>query len=267
MTTQLTQSVLKALRDYIDKNECGLKLKAQYFDGISSASTEAQKLGQWFEFKATGALPPYGDKNVPQPNLLKSGKLSTSYARMEAQVLNFKKLLSAYDVKIISVGDENFNYGQARGTPDIIAEIDGELSIIDIKASGLIRDKWSEFGWENIANSYKPKMKIITQAVHYKYIAKNLYKKDDVPFYFWVFSTTNQDDYRIIKVELDDDEYALHQQELSDAIRFLAKEEKRGFKAHPSLKRCRGCALAKTCAYASPIAEIEEVYYSSAITT
>lgn len=266
MANQLSQSVLKALRDYIDKKECGLKLKAQYFDGMIMPPSEAQKLGQWFEYKATGGLPPYGG-GVPQEKTLKSGKLATSYARMEEQVKNFHTLCKKYNVKILSIGDEKFNYGQAKGTPDIVAEIDGELSIIDLKASGLIRDKWSDFGWEDIANPYKPKVKILTQAMHYKYIAQNLYGKEDVPFYFWVFSTTNPSDHRIIRVEIDEDDYALHERELSDAITFLEKEQKRGFKAHPSLQRCSGCPLAAKCPHAAPVAEVEVVYYSSQITT
>ena len=108
-------------------------------------------------------------------------------------------------------------------------------------------------------------MKLLTQAVHYKYIARNLFQTDDVPFYFWVFSTTNEKDYRIIKVEVDEDEYDLHERELADAKVYLEKQLKDGFKAKPSMLRCRNCPLAYDCKHKTEFAEVEKVYYTSQI--
>ena len=70
-------------------------------------------------------------------------------------------------------------------------------------------------------------MKVLTQAIHYKYIARNLFQTDDVPFYFWIFSTTNEKDYRILKVEIDEDEYDLHERVLRDAKVFWSKRLKK----------------------------------------
>tara|TARA_B100000927_G_scaffold285348_1_gene275329 strand:+ start:1007 stop:1810 length:804 start_codon:yes stop_codon:yes gene_type:complete len=259
---KISQSILKRMKDYIEGEECGLKIKAQYVDGVVFPPSEAQLLGQWFEYECTGAMPPYDSERVPEPKRLKNGNLAKAYERMEYQVANFKALLKHYGIKIISIGEE-IQYGDARGTTDIIAEVDGQIAIIDLKASGLIRDKWNPLGWEDIANSYKPKMKVLTQAIHYKYIAKNLYQTDDVPFYFWIFSTTNEKDNRIIKVEIDEDEYDLHERELADAKVYLEKQLENGFEPRPSMLRCRNCPLAHSCDHKTEFAEVESVYYSS----
>ena len=261
---KISQSILKSMRSYIEGEECGLKIQAQYVDKVVFPPSDAQLLGQWFEYECTGALPPYDSENIPEPKRLKNGNLAKAYERMEYQVANFKALLKHYNIEIQSVGEE-ISYGNARGTTDIIAKVDGQIAIIDLKASGLIRDKWNPIGWEDIANPYKPKMKLLTQAVHYKYIARNLFQTDDVPFYFWIFSTTNEKDNRIIRVEVDEDEYDLHERELEDAKNYLEIQLKNGFKANPSMLRCRSCPLASTCKHKAEFAEVEKVYYTSQI--
>ena len=133
----ISQSILKRMQDYIEGEECGLKIKAQYVDGVVFPPSDAQLLGQWFEYECTGALPPYDSERIPEPIRLKNGNLSKAYERMSYQVANYKALLKHYDVKIKSIGEE-IQYGNARGTTDIIAEVDGQIAIIDLKASGLI---------------------------------------------------------------------------------------------------------------------------------
>jgi hypothetical protein len=259
---KISQSILKRMQDYIEGEECGLKIKAQYVDGIVFPPSDVQLLGQWFEYICTGGLPPYDSERIPEAKRLKNGNLAKAYERMDYQMANYKALLKHYDVKIKSIGEE-IEYGDARGTTDIIAEVDGQIAIIDLKASGLIRDKWNPMGWEDIANDYKPKMKVLTQAIHYKYIARNLFQTDDVPFYFWIFSTTNEKDNRIIKVEIDEDDYALHERVLRDAKVYLEKTLKNGFKARPSMLRCRSCPIAHSCKEKTEFAEVETVYYTS----
>ena len=65
---KITQSILKNMRDYIDGKECGLLFKARYVDGLRTPSTKSQALGNWFEYKCTGALNPY-DPTVPEATI------------------------------------------------------------------------------------------------------------------------------------------------------------------------------------------------------
>ena len=128
---KITQSILKNMRDYIDGKECGLLFKARYIDGKRFPSNKAQDLGNWFEYKCTGALNPY-DPTVPEPKISYKGtpkeKLAADYQRMEKQVENFKEAVKHYNVEIISTG-ETLEFGKAKGTCDIIAKVNGELSI------------------------------------------------------------------------------------------------------------------------------------------
>ena len=263
---KITQSILKNMRDYIDGKECGLLFKARYIDGKRFPSTDGQALGNWFEYKCTGALNPY-DPKIPEDKLSYKGtakeKLSANYERMSKQVENFKTALKHYNVEIVSVG-ETLEFGKAKGTCDIIAKVNGELSIIDVKTTGLFNDKWSEFGWQEIDNAFRPKLKLLTQALHYKYLAKNIYKDlKNVPFYFWVFSTKNENDFKIIRVEVAEDDYWFHAKEINDMHQLLQMEIKQGFKAYPSIVKCAKCPLREDCPEAMDVPKIETIYYTN----
>ena len=54
---KISQSFMKSFAEYKVKEECGLVVKAKYLDGIQSVPTKAMKLGQYFEYMATGGLP------------------------------------------------------------------------------------------------------------------------------------------------------------------------------------------------------------------
>ena len=95
---KLSQSLMKILFKYKIKEECGLVLKAKYIDNISFPSSPAMDLGNYFEYICTGALT--RDGKTPEPVLLKSGKLSTPYARMEKQKETFDEIMKTYDLEV-----------------------------------------------------------------------------------------------------------------------------------------------------------------------
>jgi hypothetical protein len=286
---KISQSLLKRMRDYIDGNACGLQIKAQYIDGVRFPASDAQRLGQWFEYKCTGGLPAYGDGTPPIPDTLKpkkatkkqveegveglfeedgvhyiQGELSSKYRLMEKQVENFNNAIKYYGVKILEVG-KKLEFGKARGDCDIFAEMYGKEAIIDIKATGLFNNKWDDLGWGDIANEYRPKEKILTQAIHYKYLAKNILGIDDIPFYFWVFSTIDPSDFKIIKVDVDEDDYLYHSKEINDAYVFLKKQLEYGFKANPHISNCSKCPIKESCSHYSNAPKVEQVYYTTKV--
>jgi len=256
----ISQSLLKMLTKYADKKECGLKLKAQYIDRLSDKPTEAQALGNWFEYVCTGALPPYNPV-IPEPKLLKSGELPTAYKRMEEQVNNYKFAVEHYKIEIIKAGYD-MKYGNITGTADILAEMNGRKVLIDIKTTGLYDDKWSDFGWntEHLAEGYRPKFDILIQALHYKWLYRQI-TGEDIDFYFWVFSTKNTNDFKIIKVNIDEALFTEHAKDIQTGLRFLLHSLKHGFKAHPSMSRCGKCFLKETCVSKLEVPSIDEVYY------
>ena len=260
----ISQSLLKALTKYAEKKECGLKIEALYIDKMKGTTTAAQALGNWFEYKCTGALPAYHPE-VPEPKVLKSGKLSVAYERMLNQVENYKQAIKHYNVTDIKEG-VSFNWGNITGTADIIAKVDGKPSIIDIKTTALFDNKWEEFGWntEHLAGEFRPKLNLLLQALHYKWLYKNIYG-EDADFYFWVFSTTNQNDFKIIKVNIEDELYEEHANDIRAALNFLMHNIKTGFIAIPEISRCAKCFLSESCTSKIEVPVVSEVWFSTNI--
>jgi hypothetical protein len=56
----VSQSLIKGFTDYKMEKECGLLFKAKYLDGLQTPPSATQKLGQFFEYLSTGALPKGG---------------------------------------------------------------------------------------------------------------------------------------------------------------------------------------------------------------
>lgn len=259
----ISQSLLKALTKYAEKKECGLKIKAQYIDKMSSEPTPPQALGNWFEYKCTGALPPY-NPIVPEPKVLKSGKLSVAYERMLSQVDNFKSAIKHYNVNILHPGYD-MKFGNITGTADIIAEMDGKKCIIDIKTTALFDDKWNEYGWstEHLTGGFRPKLTLLVQAVHYVWLYHSMHG-EWLDFYFWVFSTQNSHDFKIIRVNIEDDLFQEHAQDIKMGLNFLMHSVENGFKAYPNISRCAKCFLNDNCSSKMEVPVISVVDYGLA---
>lgn len=259
----ISQSLLKALTKYAEKKECGLKIKAQYIDKMSSEPTPPQALGNWFEYKCTGALPPYNPV-VPEPKVLKSGKLAVAYERMLSQVDNFNSAIKHYNVNILHPGYD-MKFGNITGTADIIAEMDGKKCIIDIKTTALFDDKWNEYGWstEHLTGGFRPKLTLLVQAVHYVWLYHSMHG-EWLDFYFWVFSTQNSHDFKIIRVNIEPDLFEEHAQDIKTGLNFLMHSVENGFKPYPNISRCAKCFLNDTCKSKMEVPVISVVDYGLA---
>ena len=260
---KLSQSLIKALFKYKSGNECGLRIQASYIDGVVFPSSEAQELGNYFEYMATGQLPRGG--HVPQPVLLKSGSPSIDYARMDAQVENFKTIMNRLNFKIEKTGHK-FTNPKYDGTLDILAhdenikskDVNKKRIIIDLKTTGLINDKWSPFGWAD--ESIEEKWDLTIQAIHYKMLARYEWGIEDIPFYFMVFSNKNDWEYKVFKINVDVDTMNQHFHNLTNIKSFLDETLKVGFKAIPKYSVCRECPLAITCKSFVDVPQIQEVF-------
>ena len=254
--TKISQSLMKDLISYFKKEICGYVLEAKYFKGIQKPATEAMELGNWFEYKATGQLP--RDGKEPIAKTLKNGKLSTSYIRMEEQVENYHKAMKQHGFEIVSTGHV-FNKNKiGTGIADVIARKKGKLCIIDIKTTSLFNDKWSEIGWDIDSLEYKDR--ILIQAVQYSWLAREEFN-EDTDFYFFVFNTKNSKEYKLIKINLDEDRIQTHISYVEQALERLKIEIKNGFKAHPSYLQCYDCILKDSCSKRVEVPEIQEIYY------
>lgn len=253
---KISQSLLKTLFAYKTNAECGLVVKAKYVDGIQFPSTEAMELGNYFEYICTGSLA--RDGHTPVAKILKSGKMSVDYARMNKQKENFDRIMSYYGFEI---EETNYSFSSIHysGIADIIARRNGERCIIDVKTSGLINDKWSDFGWEEEAMEYKDKL--LVQAVQYKMLAKEEWGVKNIPFFFFVFSTKNENECKIYEVICDEATLITHANNIDEARKYFEIENKKGWVAKPDMKRCSKCPLATDCQYYTNVPAINTIYY------
>lgn len=259
---KVSQSLMKTLSDYTQGNECGLVLKAKYVDKVDFPSSDAMRLGQYFEYVATGALPAHGDGTPPEPELVYKGKpnekLSTAYERAHGSAELFKALINTYGIEIIEVGWE-MEHENMKGTADLLVKWDGKYAIIDLKYSGLVDDKWNDMGWHQ--DFLGQKDKIMMQGVHYSILAENILG-EPVDFYFWVFATQDPRDVRIFKEIIDDTKIEIHKRAVNQVYdTFNAMVKNDSFKAKPSLQKCMDCPLVDTCPSASLLPNIVPIYY------
>ena len=252
---KLSQSLIKSLYAYKMGEKCGKLIEAHYVDGVQFPSTDAMELGNYFEYICTGSLA--RDGHTPEPTTTKKGELTAKYKLMQEQKANFDNIMSNYGFKILSI-DHHFKSKEYSGIADIIAEKDGQKVIIDVKTSGLLEDKWSDFGWHNdfVMNNDN----LMIQARHYKMLAYEEWGIENIPFYFMVFSTTNAVDCKVFEVDCPTESLDMHQRNSEGAKRILDKLLIDGFESIPSVKECAKCPLKDTCkdfTNVPPIVKIE----------
>ncbi len=260
---KISQSLIKAFYDYKQGITCGLVFKAKYIDKDPKAQhnpSDAMQEGIYFEYIATGSLPKSGIVPVAEKKNAGTAKeaLTAPYERAQKAAMLFKRTIRHYKIKIISTG-EYLASNDKDGVLDIRAEWNGEPCIIDLKYSGLIDDKWSEFGWD--IESLPQKDTIMIQGVHYKILAKEVLGIEDIPFYYFVFNSKDPNDMRIIKQTVDESRIASHYVVVDNTKRGIETEMRKGFKPLPSLKNCSQCPLKDGCKYEAKVANIIEVFY------
>lgn len=254
---------MKSYVDYLNEKECGLYFKANYIDKDPEAQREpsdAMKVGIYFEYLCTGALPKGGQ--TPEPEMVYKGrpneKLSAPYGRAVESSEVFKQIIEHYGIKIKSVGLE-LKDAELVGTIDIHAEWDGQDVFIDLKYSGLIDDKWNEMGWD--VESLPMKDSLMIQGVHYKLLAEKCLGIEDIPFYYFVFSSSDPCNVKIIKQVVDDSKRQSHIVAVNNIMGKISNDLKYGFKANPSMQKCNECPIAHKCESKVNYPLIQEVYY------
>ena len=256
--------MLKDIYNFKLREECGLRIKAKYVLGMKEEPTDAMRMGNWFEYKATEQLPRDGQE--PIPDTLKSGDLSAPYRKLENQLLNYKKIMERYDIKIVDTGFSFNANDKSTGILDILADWDGERVIIDIKTTAHIDNRWEKYGWgdEKFENADHPDTQHLTiQAVQYKLLARYEWGIWNIPFYFFVFSTTDENAVKIFKVEVSDDTIETHEKQIQSAYNYfntkfknLTEEEL----AIPNMSRCAECFLSDKCKQKIDVPLIKTIY-------
>ena len=262
----ISQSLMKELNDYRLGKACGLVFVEKYinkrFDLFKGSQVMA--LGNFFEFLCIGANTKTGEE--PQADRTGKGELTAPYKRMETQSDNFKNFIAYHGIKVTRV-QEKWIVDGLEGTVDFIGLatrdikdskgnilIDkGEEFIVDLKASGLISDKFSDFGWHE--DRLSEKEKLILQPIHYKFLSKLKFGRE-YKFMFLIFSNTNDYEYKSLIFNVSEEDLELHKTFIATTAAWLKHYLKKGFKAVPEYMRCKECPLKTNCKSFMAIPEI-----------
>ena len=261
----LSQSLLKAYLEYYDEVEkgCGLQLYKKYFLKLPSPTSDAAKLGIYFEYLCTGYL--RDGEVAPEPEIVYKGtakeKLSAEYERATKSAELFKKMIQEHNIEILQYG-EYMQYDGASGISDIRAKWNGEECIIDIKYTSLFDDKFNEYGWHTESLVYKSKL--LLQPIHYKYLARKIFDKENIPFYFFVFSAKDPEKAKVIKVNIQEEHVNLHETiTVPKMMKYVDYHYKHpeALEARPSYLKCKECPYHDDCDKKTIIPLIEEIHY------
>jgi len=258
----ISASLIKKWWEYRDNKYCGIAFRdIDVTRKVPSVASERMKLGQWFEYKCTGAV--NRDGSIPEMPMTSTGKPTAEAKRMETQAENFKLLAKTEGLEVIDTGrvlQIDYPDYRVKGILDIFGQMYGEPCIVDIKSSGLIGNQWEEFGWDEI--TFNSRHKLTIQVVFYKFLALHVLGIRDIPFYFLIHSSTNDIDYEFWEVKLYDFEYAMQETgKLIEQVLMSVKDDMaNGFIPKPSMKRCKKCDLLQNCIYSRITPEKKVVY-------
>jgi hypothetical protein len=257
----INQSLVKDLIKYQNDEICGLVLTNKWVLKQFGSGTKSNNLGHYFEYLCTGALAK-GETEPPKPEYTKKGELTSEFQSAKEQAVFFHDLIRKLNISLISAGDKVLADDKWIGTLDILAEwkdfekfsgIQYDFTnnperkvIIDLKYSGLLDDKWSEFGWNT--DTLAKKKGTMLQAKHYKFLFWKKYGYNP-PFLFFVFDTKEYGKVKIIHVDIEDWELEQHEQFLEKAKKYFDYQLEKGFQPKPKYEFCMKCKYSKFCQF------------------
>ena len=250
--------------------------KGHYFEYLATGSMPAygDAVPEPERYKRSGTA---GDGRV-----YREGEVKPDWILPALQAANFKGYLSHWGMKIMKAGMKVAREG-AHGNIDIIIQVDAEhwdevvgsyvthdfgtdtmtfdssaprreecrwmdengvvhegCIVVDLKYSGLLYDKWNDAGWDldRLAEKYDT----ILQAKHYAWLTGGL------PFFFWVFSSVDEDS-RMIRVLFDDQTLNNHAVQVAATIKKITSAMRMDEPANPAFPvsplRNNGMGLSK----------------------
>ena len=230
---KITQTIVKRFNAYQD-GECGEKTM-RMMRGEQSPPSAAMALGTYFEYLVTGSTGLNGE--VPQPVTLKNGDLSAPYRVCTSQAERVKFLLGLMNIEIMAVNKYE-ERGDLAGHIDLIAKVNGEMAVIDLKYSSGMDDKWNVYGWQW---SDKQKEFHSIQAIHYHLIT-------GLPFYYLVTEAAENGDIELFKIEIDESSVKNYESHLDDVRKFTEVANLGVLEPRPEFNRCFGC-FANDCPF------------------
>jgi hypothetical protein len=264
----INQSMVKDLAKYRKEELCGLIFNNKWILHQYGKGTKSNNLGHYFEYLCTGALAK-GESEAPKPDTTKKGELTADFKVAQQQAVYFKEVIAKYGIQLLTAGEKVIADDQWVGTLDIKARWDelfkdgGMIEpdpnnpentvIIDLKYSGLLEDKWSDFGWHL---DFLPKKEgTMLQAKHYKFLFWKKYGYNP-PFFFFVFDSKEVGSCKLIYVDIDVIDLQQHEVFLHKAKAYLERQLDLGFQPKPKYDQCKNCAYNQWCQFKKDVPPI-----------
>jgi len=261
---RISQTILKEYTQYLNGDSCGEVFRRRHITkDYPDVPTDAMQMGNFFEYLATD----YYDqgRGVPEPKILKSGKMAEGYIRAENQAEKFKEYMKELDMEIVTAGEKitmELEDVTLSGLLDIRAKSigpgsaaidvsEGEEIIIDLKYSGLLGNKWEEGGYHPDSFQYRTSHHI--QPAQYMVMT-------GLRFFFFVFGVSPAMNAEIFEVAMSDEALEFHKGRVLNISKKLEVEQKLGgFRHRPNFQRCRACLLFETCEKAAKIPDYHKI--------
>jgi CRISPR/Cas system-associated exonuclease Cas4 (RecB family) len=210
--------------------------KLIYIDGNETPPSDAQLLGQVFEYKLTGQKTLHGQ--TPELPKLKNGGASADERMIDERVEATKAFLEHHGI-VLRNGSVFIKDG-ITGHIDAESEVNGKPAIIDIKFTETKEDdKWHGWGDMDKIDLLQPATYVWGMGTPYR------------RFYYLIVGKTWL---RLVQV-------LLTQADLEDMhTRFAAVREaiaQADFSPTPTWKNCKSCKLADICQHSVKFPEIE----------
>lgn len=230
---KITQTIVKRFNAY-QAGECGEKTM-RMMRGEQSPPSAAMALGTYFEYLVTGSTGLNGE--IPQPVTLKNGDLSAPYRVVTAQAERVRSLLKMMDIEIISINKYE-ERGDMAGHIDLIAKVNGETAVIDLKYSSGMSDRWNVYGWQwsDIQKEYHS-----IQAIHYHLLT-------GLPFYYLVTEAAEGGAIELFKIEIDEASRKNYEAGIQEIRKFTEIANLGVLEPRPEFNRCSDC-FAKDCPF------------------
>jgi len=256
----ISQSLIKRIWDYVYGEGCGLELKeVDILKKYQRESSDAMKLGQYFEYLSTGQ--PLRDGSIPEAPVTSRGTLTTDAKRAQKQAENFNKMLAHKGIEIIDTGTVIQHDNLKIVLDAVVKTPEYEEAIMDLKFTGLLGDKWHEMGWTEETYDYRHGLKI--QPLFYKYVywkAKGVY---DVPFLYGIFSSKNENIYDVWEVNLVNFEELMSRVEeqvrIAEGWVSEAMKESGALVPRPDMVRCAKCPMFEDCMFREEVPTTKSV--------
>lgn len=244
---EISQSLMTMYEKYKNGTECGEYMKLVYIDKlVETPSSDSMRMGARFEYEALGNLDYNG--RVPEAFYNLNGTLSKKQTIITVQASNFKEWMLLEGNTKISQGERKYlefdNYKFSVMRDLVYEDADGHRIICDLKMSGNLGIKESEWGWHKdtlLQSQYK-----VTQAIFY-YLFDVLEGYFPESFVFYVASSRDMQKHEAFKLFISPktlNEYEKKFHEIAKEIAF--ENEVTGFTPLNG-DRCISCPARNIC--------------------